>query len=47
MALHNKDLSILRSEKVSKETSKISKDPKVRNFFSNFKEILETLLQMV
>ena len=28
----NKDLSILRSEKVSKETSRISNDPKVRKF---------------
>ena len=32
----NKDLSILRSEKVSKETSKISKDPKVRKFLLKF-----------
>ena len=34
--LYNKDLSILRSEKVSKETSKISKDPKVRQFLLKF-----------
>jgi len=34
--LYNKDLSILRSEKVSKETSKISKDPKVRKFLLKF-----------
>ena len=33
---NNKDLSILRSEKVSKETSKISKDPKVRKFLLKF-----------
>ena len=32
----NKDLSILRSEKVSKETSKISTDPKVRKFLLKF-----------
>jgi cytidylate kinase len=32
----DKDLSILRSEKVSKETSKISKDPKVRKFLLKF-----------
>ena len=32
----NKDLSILRSEKISKETSKISKDPKVRKFLLKF-----------
>ena len=33
---NNKDLSILRSEKVSKETSKISTDPKVRKFLLKF-----------
>ena len=33
---NNKDLSILRSEKVSKETSKISRDPKVRKFLLKF-----------
>ena len=33
---NNKDLSILRSEKVSKETSKISGDPKVRKFLLKF-----------
>ena len=33
---NNKDLSILRSEKVSKETSKISKNPKVRKFLLKF-----------
>ncbi len=33
---NNNDLSILRSEKVSKETSKISKDPKVRKFLLKF-----------
>lgn len=32
----NKDLSILRSEKISKETSKISRDPKVRKFLLKF-----------
>ena len=31
-----RDLSILRSEKISKETSKISKDPKVRQFLLKF-----------
>jgi cytidylate kinase len=34
--LYNKDLSILRSEKVSRETSKISKDPRVRKFLLKF-----------
>ena len=33
---NNKDLSILRSEKVSRETSKISRDPKVRQFLLKF-----------
>ena len=33
---NNKDLSILRSEKVSKETSKISRDSKVRKFLLKF-----------
>ena len=33
---NNTDLSILRSEKVSKETSKISRDPKVRKFLLKF-----------
>ena len=33
---NNKDLSILRSEKVSKETSKISKNPTVRKFLLKF-----------
>ena len=32
----NKDLSILRSEKISKKTSKISRDPKVRKFLLKF-----------
>ena len=31
-----RDLSILRSEKISKETSKISKNPKVRQFLLKF-----------
>ena len=35
MALQQRP-SILRSEKVSKETSKISKDPKVRKFLLKF-----------
>ena len=33
---NNKELSILRSEKVSRETSKISRDPKVRQFLLKF-----------
>ena len=33
---NNKELSILRSEKVARETSKISRDPKVRQFLLKF-----------
>ena len=33
---NDKDLSILRSEKVSEETSKISRDPRVRKFLLKF-----------
>ena len=33
---NNRDLSILRSEKVSRETSKISRDPRVRKFLLKF-----------